>query len=54
MTERTTEALQAAQRAIASRPTLSVATYFDERFKWKRDDDKARLKDALMRAGLPP
>ena len=54
MTERTTEALQAAQQAIALRPTLSVATYIGERSKWKRDDDKARLKDALMRAGLPP
>ena len=54
MAERTTEALQAAQQAIALRPTLSVATYIGEGPKWKRDDDKARLKDALMRAGLPP
>jgi adenylate cyclase len=53
MTEQATEARQAAQNAIALRPTLSAASYVNERFKWKRADDKARLQDALTHAGLP-
>ena len=53
-TERAAEATEAAQQVIALRPTFSVAPYVNERFKWKRADDKNRLKDALTRAGLPP
>jgi adenylate cyclase len=54
MTEQAAEARQAAQKAIALRPTLSAATYVNERFKWKRAEDKNRLQDVLTRAGLPP
>jgi hypothetical protein len=43
----------AAALAIALRPQLSIASYVDGRFKWKRSEDKARLRDALARAGLP-
>jgi adenylate cyclase len=46
-------ALEAAQRAIALRPQLSIATYAVGGFKWKRSEDRARLRDALARAGLP-
>ena len=45
---------ETARQAIALSPTFSVAAYVSELFKWKRADDKARLKDALMRTGLPP
>jgi adenylate cyclase len=47
-----TAAHQAAQRAMAMRPQLSIASYLDGRFKWKRPEDKARVRDALARAGL--
>jgi adenylate cyclase len=43
----------AAAQAIALRPQLSIASYVDGRFKWKRSADKARLRDALARAGVP-
>jgi adenylate cyclase len=46
-------ALEAAQRAIALRPQLSIKTYLSGQFQWKRSEDSARLRDALMRAGLP-
>ena len=46
-------ALEAAQRAIALRPQLSITTYVGGGFKWKRSEDKARLRDALARAELP-
>jgi adenylate cyclase len=46
-------AREAAQRAIAMRPQLSIASYVDGRFKWKRSEDRARLRDALAQAGLP-
>jgi adenylate cyclase len=46
-------ALEAAQRAIMLRPQLSIASYVDGRFKWKRSEDRARLREALARAGLP-
>ena len=46
-------ALEAARRAIALRPQLSIAPYVDGRFKWRRFEDRARLREALERAGLP-
>jgi adenylate cyclase len=46
-------ALEAAQRAIMLRPQLSIASYVDGRFKWKRSEDRGRLREALARAGLP-
>jgi len=46
-------ALEAAQGAIMLRPQLSIASYVDGRFKWKRSEDRARLREALARAGLP-
>jgi adenylate cyclase len=46
-------AIESAQRSIALRPHLSIASYIDGRFKWKRSEDSARLRDALARAGLP-
>jgi adenylate cyclase len=45
---------QAGQAATKLRPQLSIASYVDGRFKWKRAEDKARLRDALARAGLRP
>jgi len=48
-----TAAREAAQRAIAMRPQLSISSYVDSRFKWKRSEDRARLRDALAQAGLP-
>jgi tetratricopeptide (TPR) repeat protein len=47
-------AQQAAQQALALRPHLSIAAYIDGGAKWKRAEDRARLCDALARAGLPP
>src|ERR1700747_2299554 len=46
-------ALEAAQGALMIRPQLSIASYVDGRFKWKRSEDRARLREALARAGLP-
>ncbi|MGO9623895.1 MAG: tetratricopeptide repeat protein [Steroidobacteraceae bacterium] len=46
-------AQQAGREALALRTNLSVASYI-EGFAWRRDEDKARLRDALARAGLPP
>jgi len=43
----------AVAHAIALRPQLSITSYVDGRFKWKRSEDKARLREALARAGLP-
>jgi adenylate cyclase len=47
-------AQQAGWEALALRPNLSIATYIDGGFAWKRSEDKARLRNALARAGLPP
>jgi len=47
-------AKQGAQEAMALRPNLSIATYIDKWFIWRRNEDKARLREALARAGLPP
>jgi adenylate cyclase len=47
-------AQQAGREALALRPNLSIATYIDGGFAWKRSEDKARLSNALARAGLPP
>jgi hypothetical protein len=47
-------AQQAGLDALALRPNLSIATYIDGGFAWKRSEDKARLGNALARAGLPP
>jgi adenylate cyclase len=47
-------AQQAARKAVALRPHLSIATYGGGLFVWKRDEDRERLRDALVRAGLPP
>jgi adenylate cyclase len=46
-------ALEAAQRAIMLRPQLSIGAYVDSRFKWKRPEDRDRLREALARAGVP-
>jgi adenylate cyclase len=46
-------AREAAQQAIALRPQFSITSYVDGRFKWKRIEDRAHLRDALRRAGLP-
>jgi adenylate cyclase len=48
------DARQAAQAALALRPNLSIASYGDGGFVWKRDEDRSRLRDSLARAGLPP
>jgi adenylate cyclase len=45
-------ALQAGQAATNLRPDLSVGSYVDWRFKWKRAEDKSRLRHSLARAGL--
>jgi adenylate cyclase len=42
------------RQAIALRPALSIAAYIEGRFAWRRAEDKARLRDALVQAGLPP
>ena len=47
-------ATEAGQDAKVLRPSLSIATYIDGWFIWKRDEDRARLRNALARAGLPP
>ena len=47
-------AQQAGQQAVALRPNLSIAAYVDGRFKCKQGEDRARLCDALAKAGLPP
>jgi adenylate cyclase len=47
-------AQHAGREALVLRPNLSIATYIDGGFAWKRSEDKARLRDALARAGLPP
>lgn len=44
---------QAAREALALRPKLSITTYIEGGFAWKRNEDKARLRNALARAGLP-
>jgi adenylate cyclase len=49
-----TVARQAGQQAMALRPNLSIAAYVDGKFKLKEAEDRARLCDALARAGLPP
>jgi adenylate cyclase len=46
-------AIEAAERAIAMRPNLSIRSYTDNRFKWKRSEDRSRLLNALRRASLP-
>jgi adenylate cyclase len=46
-------ARDAAQRAIVMRPQLSIASCVDGGFKWRRSGDRAHLRDALARAGLP-
>ena len=47
-------AKQAGQEAMALRPGLSIAAYMGGWFICRRDEDKARLRDALAQAGLPP
>jgi len=47
------EAVEAAQQAIILRPQLSIASYVDGGFKWKRSEDRDRLREALARAGVP-
>jgi hypothetical protein len=47
-------AQQAGRDALALRPNLSIATYIDGGFSWKRSEDEARLGNALARAGPPP
>jgi len=47
------QAREAARHALALRPNLSVATVVGAGVIWKRPEDKARLADALARAGLP-
>jgi adenylate cyclase len=49
-----TAADQAGQQAMALRPNLSITAYVDGWFKWKQAEDKARLREALAQAGLPP
>ena len=49
-----TTARQAGQQATMLRPSLSIAAYVDGRFKWKRAEDKSRLRDALAQAALAP
>jgi adenylate cyclase len=45
-------ALQAGHAAANLRPQLSIGSYVDGVFKWKRFEDKSRLCNALARAGL--
>jgi tetratricopeptide (TPR) repeat protein len=47
------EAIEAAQQAIILRPQLSIASYVDGRFKWKRSKDRDRLRRALAQARVP-
>jgi adenylate cyclase len=49
-----TAAHEAGRQALALRPNLSITAYTDGRFAWRRAEDKARLREALARAGLPP
>jgi TolB-like protein len=51
---KTSAAEQTGQEAMALRPSLSIAAYIDGWFIWRRNEDKARLRDALAQAGLPP
>ena len=44
---------QAAREALTLRPKLSITAYIEGGFAWKRNEDKARLRNALARAGLP-
>ena len=46
-------ARQAGKQALALRSELSIKTYFDGWFVWKRTEDRARLHDALLRSGSP-
>ena len=47
-------ARHARQEAMALRPNLSIAAYINDWFTWRRNEDKARLRDALAQAGFPP
>ncbi|MBV9460545.1 MAG: hypothetical protein JO141_23970 [Bradyrhizobium sp.] len=46
-------ARRAMQEAMATRPGLSIATYMDGWFVWKRNEDRDRLRHSLAKAGLP-
>jgi adenylate cyclase len=50
--DKQTAAHEVGKQAIILRPNLSIAAYIDGRFAWRRAEDKGRLSDALMRAGL--
>jgi adenylate cyclase len=44
---------EAGQRVMTLRPGFTIASYLDSGSKWKKPEDRARLCDALTRAGLP-
>jgi TolB-like protein len=54
VTGKESAAKQAGQEAMTLRPSLSIATYIDGWFTWKRNEDVARLCDALAQVGIPP
>jgi adenylate cyclase len=49
----TLAAQEAGRCALAMRPDFAVGSYLESWFAWKRPEDKARLRDALQKAGLP-
>ena len=49
----TVAAQDAGRRVLAMRPDFTIGSYLESWFAWKRPEDKARLRDALQKSGLP-
>jgi adenylate cyclase len=49
----TLAAQEAGRRALAMRPAFAIGSYLESWFAWKQPEDKARLRDALQKSGLP-
>jgi len=49
----TLAAQEAGRRVLAMRPDFTIGSYLESWFAWKRPEDKARLRDALQKSGLP-
>jgi adenylate cyclase len=49
----TLAAQEAGRHVRAMRPHFAIGSYLESWFAWKRPEDKARLRDALQKSGLP-
>ena len=49
----TLAAQEAGRRTLAMRPAFAIGSYLESWFAWKQPEDKARLRDALQKSGLP-